>query len=201
MSDFQSMSTHYHYRDYFRKRHGDCLGNHNCDMTTFAERLLSCRIALNMTQAELARAAGLKNQSIIGSLETGYRKSTSYTPALAAALGVSALWLSTGKGDRSQDAPCAAPTAYPKAFEANEPAPENNLMQLTVEARAKVLAEQAGEVAALWMNLPADRREKLLKQLRTEAGRAHGDALVLKPRKSKPGTATSPDTTKRREAD
>lgn len=69
-------------------------------METLATRLTSARNELGLTQGALARAAGLKNQSIIGSLESGHRKSSSYIPAIAEALKVNALWLAEGRGPR-----------------------------------------------------------------------------------------------------
>lgn len=116
------------------KRQRDCGHYHNRDMSTYAERLAEARKASGMTQTELARAAGLKNQSIIGSLETGYRKSTSYTPALANALGVSALWLAEGKGPRTIADASGQPQTPPST------------------------ALTAAEVSALWMALPEPRR-------------------------------------------
>lgn len=69
-------------------------------MDTLATRLTSARNEQGLTQGALARAAGLKNQSIIGSLESGHRKSSSYIPAIAEALKVNALWLAEGRGPR-----------------------------------------------------------------------------------------------------
>lgn len=66
-------------------------------METLAERLKICREKLGLTQTQLAKNAKLKNQSIIGSLESGYRKSSAYIPQIAEALGVESLWLTTGK--------------------------------------------------------------------------------------------------------
>lgn len=75
-------------------------------MDTLSTRLAAARAEARLTQTELARAAGLKNQSIVGSLESGHRKNSSHTPALAAALGVNALWLAEGRGPkRPADAP------------------------------------------------------------------------------------------------
>ena len=82
MSDFQSMPSIITIAINKSKRQRDCPHNHNRDMSSYAERLVDARESAGMTQTELARAAGLKNQSIIGSLETSYRKSSSYTPAL-----------------------------------------------------------------------------------------------------------------------
>ena len=200
MSDFQSMSRIITIAIIKGKRRSDTNHNHNRDMSSFAERLAAARKEAGMTQAELARAAGLKNQSIIGSLESGYRKSTSYSPALADALGVSARWLADGKGSRT----LAEATGYPEAaptYAAKEPPPPA-LDEMSVEARATILVELAGEVSALWMALPPDRRMELLLQLRTEAGHRPGKGRSLPTPQRKPGpAATLPDTKAHREAD
>jgi len=65
---------------------------------TLAERLIAKREEAKLSQAELAKKAKLKNQSIIGMLESGARKSSSHIPAIAHALGVESLWLSSGTG-------------------------------------------------------------------------------------------------------
>lgn len=87
-------------------------------MRTLADRLKAARDRKGLTQAELAKAAGLKNQSIIGSLESEYRKTSAYIPAIADALDVPAIWLSDGKGpdpfaSAQGEPPDAAPTAPP----------------------------------------------------------------------------------------
>lgn len=82
------------------KRHRDRQTNHNCDVETLSTRLAAAKADAALTQTELARAAGLKNHSIAGRLESGYRKNSSHIPALAAALGVNALWLAEGRGPR-----------------------------------------------------------------------------------------------------
>ena len=69
-------------------------------MKTLADRLKSARTESGMTQAELAKASGVKNQSTIGMLESGERKSSSFVPKISEALGVCALWLSDGRGPR-----------------------------------------------------------------------------------------------------
>lgn len=60
-------------------------------------RTKQARKAAKMTQAELASRSGLK-QSTISDLEVGKSQGTTYLASLAAALGVSALWLETGRG-------------------------------------------------------------------------------------------------------
>lgn len=67
-------------------------------MNSVGERLKWARERLGIGQTELAKRAGLKNQSIVGSLESGHRKNSSHVPALADALGINPKWLSTGKG-------------------------------------------------------------------------------------------------------
>lgn len=53
-------------------------------------------MAKNLTQEDLARAAGV-TQSTIGNIEAGTRKSPRELLAIAGALGVDPLWLKTGK--------------------------------------------------------------------------------------------------------
>lgn len=200
MSDFQSMNANISHRRYLHNRPCDTLVYHNCDMKTFADRVRAARKAAGLTQKQLAAKSGL-SQTTISDIERGRNETSADVVALARALKVLAEWLADGKGPRNLEEARNPLGTYPKALEANEPPPENNLVQLNVEARARVLAEQAGEVAALWMTLPADRREELLLQLRTEAGRPAGAALVIQPRKRKAGAATSPDIKGRQGAD
>ena len=80
------------------KRHSDLITNKTSAMDNLATRLKRARALRGVTQAQLTKMAGLKNQSIIGSLESGHRKTSAYAPAIAEALGISAVWLSTGKG-------------------------------------------------------------------------------------------------------
>lgn len=102
----QSM-PHYHLSDFWTQHHSDAVDHHNSDMVTIdvpveqrtlAQRIRSARKARGLTQGELAKAAGLKNQSIIGMLESGVRKSTTYIVQIAAALDVDPAWLQSGTG-------------------------------------------------------------------------------------------------------
>lgn len=88
----------YRYRAMDVKRHSDISAIHTKNMETLAERLKHARGKSKLNQVQLAKKAGLKNQSIIGSLESGHRKSSTYIPAIAQVLGVNAIWLATGKG-------------------------------------------------------------------------------------------------------
>ena len=66
-------------------------------MDTFASRLQYARGLRQLSQAALARKCNL-SQSAIASYESGARRDTSKILVLADALGVNALWLSTGRG-------------------------------------------------------------------------------------------------------
>lgn len=78
------------------KRHSDYCLYHNSDMEEMKDRLIAARKEKKLSQAALAKEIGV-NQSIIGSIESGYRKTSAYIPAIANVLGVEALWLTDGK--------------------------------------------------------------------------------------------------------
>lgn len=69
-------------------------------MKNLADRIKEERGRLGLNQEELAKLIG-KGQSFIGNLESGLRKETALFPELAQVFGVSAMWLKTGKGDRT----------------------------------------------------------------------------------------------------
>jgi phage repressor protein C with HTH and peptisase S24 domain len=71
---------------------------------SISERLKLARKAAGMTQSELAVRSGLK-QSTISDLEVGKSQGTTYVASLAMAMGVSPLWLESGKGARNVDLP------------------------------------------------------------------------------------------------
>lgn len=64
---------------------------------SIGSRLKQARKAERLTQEQLAAKTGLK-QSTISDLENGKSASSTSIATLAYALGVSALWLETGKG-------------------------------------------------------------------------------------------------------
>jgi len=68
-------------------------------MDTLSERLKSTRKDMKLSQKRLGELIGV-TQSVIAGLETGYRKNSAYTPQLAQVLGVNALWLATGEGEK-----------------------------------------------------------------------------------------------------
>ena len=76
-------------------------------MTT-GERIKEARLAKGLSQKALAEDVGITQPSL-SQLENGESKSTSYTAAIAAKLGVNALWLETGKGPKHPDTPNIEP--------------------------------------------------------------------------------------------
>jgi transcriptional regulator with XRE-family HTH domain len=67
---------------------------------SIGSRIREARKSANMTQQQLADKSGLK-QAALSELETGESAGSKYLASIAAALGVSALWLETGRGLRS----------------------------------------------------------------------------------------------------
>jgi phage repressor protein C with HTH and peptisase S24 domain len=70
---------------------------------SIGERIKQARKAAKMSQEVLAKRTGL-SQSTLSDLETGKSAGTTYVATLAASLGVSALWLETGKGQMAPGA-------------------------------------------------------------------------------------------------
>lgn len=64
-----------------------------------ADRIRELRKAKGWLQEDLAAKAKIR-QSFIGALEAGNQKNSGYLPEIANALGVSAYWLKTGKGEK-----------------------------------------------------------------------------------------------------
>ena len=73
---------------------------HNMNHETYGERVKRLRLALGITQSELGKRCGMR-QSAIGNIESGQRTGSRNGAKLAAALGVTAMYLETGKGDPS----------------------------------------------------------------------------------------------------
>lgn len=65
---------------------------------SIGNRVRQARKAAGMTQQQLAKKAGIK-QPTLSELETGESASSTLLPSIAAATGVSAYWLETGKGE------------------------------------------------------------------------------------------------------
>ncbi|MFI2816785.1 LexA family protein [Vreelandella lionensis] len=73
----------------------------------FKDRLKKARKLAGLNQAELAQKIGVQ-QTSISDLERGKSKSTSFSTQIAHELGVSALWLATGKGEMNAGAVSSA---------------------------------------------------------------------------------------------
>lgn len=69
------------------------------DLDTLAKRVRFVRKEKKLTQAQLGEMIGA-DPSVIGNLERRNGKSSSYTEALAKALGVNLSWLISGSGDK-----------------------------------------------------------------------------------------------------
>ena len=66
---------------------------------TLADRMKAERIRRGWSQEDLAAKVKIR-QSFIGALEAEGQKNSKWLPEIAHALGVSAYWLKTGKGDQ-----------------------------------------------------------------------------------------------------
>ena len=71
-------------------------GMRNTQRSDFGTRLLAARNHADLTQTQLAKEVGMA-QATYGKLEN-VGQGSSYTPSIAQACGVNALWLSTGHG-------------------------------------------------------------------------------------------------------
>jgi len=104
-----------HVRDYapntYVLQHGGVI----TPVKTLADRLKAARALAKLSQPELAKMAGV-SQGTIGNLEAGIRHSARRLPSIAAALGVSALWLAEGVGRRELSAAHAEPPLPPRDF-------------------------------------------------------------------------------------
>lgn len=70
--------------------------------TKLKDRVKAEREARGLTQDQLAKMIDKrKGQSFIGNIESGARAGTTFIAEIAHALGVSAYWLKTGKGERT----------------------------------------------------------------------------------------------------
>lgn len=86
-------------------------------MSELKDRLKEARKDAKLSQAKLAQLAGLKNQSIVGNIENGHRKTTTYIVQLARVLKVEPLWLDKGEGPKRTEN--QSPGNAPLNYEAN----------------------------------------------------------------------------------
>lgn len=80
----------------FVNRNTDWPDTYNIGMS-IGSRVREARVRAKLTQGQLAAKVGIK-QGSLSELETGESVKTTHVVSLAAALGVDALWLETGKG-------------------------------------------------------------------------------------------------------
>lgn len=77
-------------------------------MTTIGDRIKKARLAIRMTQTELARRAGVSGAAL-RDLEDNIEAGTTHIAKLAYALGVAPLWLAEGAGDPKDGVIIAGP--------------------------------------------------------------------------------------------
>lgn len=140
------------------KHQRDCGIVENHIMETLAKRLSAKREELGLSQQELAKKAKLKSQSIIGMLESGARRSSSHIPAIANALGVESLWLSSGIGPESR-----------------------------ADAKTYELSEHAMKIALLANDMSVDQQLALLNFLSTERVRSGDSSIPVDQKTRLPG--------------
>lgn len=80
-------------------RNTNCDGIYNIGMQ-IGDRIRDARKRMKLTQAQLAKKVGM-SQGALSELETGASEGTTLIATFAAVLGVNALWLETGRGDRA----------------------------------------------------------------------------------------------------
>ena len=104
-------------------------------MKDLASRLISARTTAGLNQTDLAEKIGAR-QSVIGMLESGARKKTTYLTKIAQVLGVSAVWLDSGAGPREVAGEPNPPNYFPdeesrllRAFRLAAPELRRNLLR------------------------------------------------------------------------
>lgn len=105
-------------------------------MVSVGQRIKQRRQELHLKQGELARRVGF-SQATLSDLENDPRAKTREIAKIAAVLGVNALWLSEGKGEKIPDgtAPVILHEIPPKVLRLAERLallPENKLKALSV---------------------------------------------------------------------
>ncbi|WP_168734348.1 helix-turn-helix domain-containing protein [Pseudothauera nasutitermitis] len=106
-------------------------------MKTFGSRLKAARKAAGLSQVQLARMVGM-SQGNLSDIENDHVPTSTFTPKLAATLGIEALWLAEGRGARQPQAARAdlhaaeppSPGYYPERI---SPVPMHNFPVLYAE--------------------------------------------------------------------
>lgn len=106
-------------------------------MSTLAERLKQAIADAGTDQSKLARAVGIKPQSI-QALVAGKASSSTHVVEIAGALGVRAAWLRTGLGPIKAEQPEVAPVAAPSL-------PSRDQMGLDVPVRGQAVGGDDGD--------------------------------------------------------
>ena len=163
---------------------------------SIGNRVKQARKAAKMTQIELAAKSSLK-QSTISDLEVGKSQGTTNLASLAAALGVSALWLETGKGSmapeaRSQDVLELVPGAKRVHASGADDPTMTQIMKVRLKVQAGITGFQVepeyhdGEtqgVPTKWVLREGLRRDSLLAIVvrgeSMEPGLHDGDTIVV----------------------
>lgn len=84
--------------------------NNQC-MTTVGERIVKARGLKGWNRPKLAEETGVPYPTLAG-LENGDQQTSSWIPAIAAATGVSALWLASGKGEMAVSVSASQPLQW-----------------------------------------------------------------------------------------
>lgn len=87
-------------------------------MKTVGERIVRARDQKGWSRRKLADVAGVPYPTLAG-LENGDQQTSSWVPAIAAATGVSALWLASGKGEMHPQTVAAEVSQLPR-FDADK---------------------------------------------------------------------------------
>lgn len=151
--------------------------------TEFGQRLKQARKAAALTQAQLAKKVGI-GQSTIAELEK-IGSGSSHTPAIAAILNVSALWLATGQGQMQ-----ATKTPQPIDLDNNPDYPAIRRVRFALSAGAHGYAVEYEEEPAApivfkrqWYERNGYRPEKLfavrVMNGSMEPGLYDGDVVVV----------------------
>lgn len=120
-------------------------------MTTLAERILAARNARGVSQAELGRRIGVKQQSIYA-LEAGKTKRSRYVLDIARVLGVDVNWLALGEGPDPEFSSDPGDSLPPEQTTAMQP------RQATVAHIGNLDVRMAGDRLVLSDSEPASRR-------------------------------------------